>query len=217
MPHRDPQTGQFVADDGMAGIDDIEVATFNAELGVQASDLTGGTGFTGGDAEEFLGVEVVDYDEIVDRNEHLVLMEASHALNAYINSTSSADGTLKATAEVSAQPTLSTNSYAVTTDTVNSENETGVGRGQQEDTIDLIGRPLSAVAHAPFNDTATGIGGGGSAGHDNYDTRTFPGEFARFHPRDELFVNAEIEVWNTDDSGVHLEVVGQHVYGVMAD
>ena len=40
MPHRDPQTGQFLPHDEEQ-YDDIEVATFGANLGVQAGDLWG--------------------------------------------------------------------------------------------------------------------------------------------------------------------------------
>lgn len=208
--------GQFVSvDEDM--FSDIEVATFASNAGVTASDLDGETSF-GGEAQVFEGIEVIDYDEIVDRNEELVLLAAMHSLVVYANSTETADGTVAAGVEVSADPSLTPATSRVV-DTRNNDLPPGdsqvTGTGSTDDSIDLIGRPLSAVGHAPFSDGASGVGGGGSAGEDSISLSMAPAEFGRFHPRDELFVNGEIRAWNIDDAGVHANVSGQHVYGVV--
>jgi len=219
MPHRDPDTGQFLPH-GAERYEDIEVASWGVNLGVQASDLSGSTGFAGGDIDEFEGVQALDYDEFVDRNEELVLLQAQHSLTVYANSTETADGTVAAAVEISADPSLSdptnlvagisTNASVPPDSVVSARTSAG-----DDDSIDIIGRPLYAVGTGAFSDGSSGAGGGGSAGRDSVESDMFPAEFGRFHPRDELFVNGEFRVWNVDDAGVHLAVTGQHVYGVL--
>lgn len=214
MPHRDPQTGQFVADSDR--FDDYEVVTFSGGLGIQAADLTGGTGFSGGQSLTFDGTEVLDYDEVVDRNEELHLLEAQHALMVFANSTSTADGTVSAAAEISASPSRSAAANVITSTTA-TDDDPVVGAAFEDDTIDVLGRVLHATGHSPFSDSAGGVGGAGSAGEDSVTVEMPPEPVARFHPRDELFLNGELVIWNIDDSGVHLAVQGQHVYGVSHD
>jgi len=214
MPHRDPVTGQFTAES--AQFDDIEMTTFAAGVGIQASDLSGGTGFNGGDTETFSGLELVDFDEFVDRNEELHLLSAEHVLSVFVNSTETADGTVAVSAGVSADPARIP-SDGVLTSAANTVEGNVVGLSETDDSIDLIGRNLMATAHAPFTDGSSGTGGGGSAGHDESDATMFPAEAGRFHPRDELFLNGTIKAWNIDDAGVHAQINGQHVYGVVED
>lgn len=222
MVHRDPETGRFLPGSGEAW-DDIEVSTFAASVGVQASDLTGGTGFGGGDNNEWEGLELIDYDDIVDRNEELRLLGIAHHLAVYVNSTETADGSVAAAVEVSASPSLTTTTQRAARPTTGALSTTGAGAGNAvggsdvDDTIDLVGRPLAATGHAPFSDGATGVGGGGSEGMDSQESTLFPAEFGRFHPRDELFLNGRISAWNIDDAGVHVTLSGQHVYGVLAE
>lgn len=200
----------------MNTFDDIEVVTFDAGVGIEASNLAGNTGFQGETVSQFEGLELVDYDEIVDRNERLVLLQAHHALSVYANSTETADGTVAAAVEISASPAVtSVGQVRLSTSSVNGNDY--VGSAGLDDTIDLIGRPLAAVGHAPFSDGSTGTGGGGSAGEDQVSVTDLPREMAEFHPRDELFLNGEMEPWNVDDAGIHLIVKGQHIYGVEGD
>ena len=216
MAARDPETGQFVSG-GTAQYNDIEVVTFGAETGVKAADLDG-TSTYGGEANTFEGLEIVDYDDIVDRNEELVLLGAHHRLSVFANSTATADGTVSASVEVSASPSITDPTATV----VNAESESFddsdvVGQGQSDDTIDVLGRPLVATAGAPFTDGANGASGSGSSGEDAVHVSMAPMEFGRFHPRDELFINGKFRSWNIDDQGIHLNVTGQHVYGVLPD
>lgn len=214
MAARDPQTGQFVS--SSESYDDIEVATFEADIGAAAADLDGLTDFDG-EFADFEGHLVIDYDDLVDRNEELHLLSAQHGLNVYQNSTATADGTVRAYAEVSSSPSRSI-LPGITTASLQGDTTDGAGvvggQASFSDTIDVIGRPMEATAHGPFSDGATGVGGGGSAGSDSVEVHNPPTEMARFHPRDELFVNGRFNVWNISDAGIHITVVGQHVYGV---
>ena len=221
MAHRDPQTGQFVSSGAENqrdhGFDGIEVATFHADFGMEAADLTGGTGFTGGDGDNFEGIEVIDFGDFCDRNERLQLLHATHILTAYANSTETADGTVRIAAEVSASPSRSSAVHSLGNDDVESSQDTVVGGATTDDSIDILGAPLIATGHAPFSDGASGVGGGGSAGEAVVRLANPPAPICDFHPRDELFVNGGLEVWNVDDAGVHGELTGQHIYGVVDD
>jgi len=222
MPHRDPDTGQFLPHSSTR-YDDVEVATWSATFGLEASNHSGNTGFNGGDRYDVEGIEVIDYDEFVDRDEDLRLLSAQHRMFVCSNSTQTADGTVVAAVEVSSSPAISgptqnlgkTIGAAVDTDTGGGASGEALGRSRTEDTIDIIGRPLGSMAGSPFSDGSSGAGGGGSAGEDSYQSEMFPAESGRFHPRDELFVNGQVTAWNIDDAGSHVAVGGQHVYGVL--
>lgn len=180
-------------------------------MGVQAADLAGGVGFGGGDVNAFEGLQVIDYDDIVDRNEELRLLSVFHEITVWQNATASADGNVAFAVEVSSAPTRNIAGSAPGTGPVDGN---VVGGSSSDDTIDIIGRNLFAVAHGPYSDTVNGLGGGGAEGHDQYEATLFPLEFGRFHPRDELFLNGQLTAWNIDDAGVHAKFEGQHVYGV---
>jgi hypothetical protein len=215
--HRDPETGQFLAHDSVT-FEDIEVVSFSANVGVQAADLSGATGFVGQDNAEFEGLLLVDFDDVVDRNEELRLLSAEHRATAFINSTSTEDGTVSVSAEVSASPSLTdVTGRAADASTDSFDDGPVTGRADNDDSIDLLGRPMTMTGHAPFFDSSSGAGGGGSAGEDSVDMDAAPAEFGRFHPRDELFLNGRIESWNVADAGIHLSVAGQHVFGVTED
>jgi len=220
MPHRDPETGQFLSHDETS-YTDIEVVSMGTSVGVEAGNLGGATGFNGGAVNDFEAQQLVDYDEIVDRNEELRLLYAQHCIVVYANSTETADGTVSVSAEVSADPSIT----GVTQAAGRPQNGSSAGTDDDtvtagvypnsDDSIDIVGRVLTAVGHSPFSDGGTGVGGGGSAGEDSYDSTMFPAEFGRFHPRDELFLNGRLVAWNVDDSGIHVNFSGQHVYGVV--
>lgn len=209
MPHRDPETGQFLSHE-KTRFTDHEVASFTARIGIPAADMAGATGFSG-EANTVEGIELLDYDDIVDRNEELVLLHAEHYLSCYANSTETEDGTLRVMAEISASPS---NVLGIGLATADLDGDFD-GATSNTDSIDLLGRPLVAVSQAPFSDSATGMGGGGDVGDDEVTLQSPPGEVARFHPRDELFTNLNMVAWNIDDSGAHIEISGQHVYGVV--
>lgn len=214
MPGRDPETGQFVSGGGQ--FQDYEVATTQVVITIPAEDLDGTTGSGFPDGDVFEGIEVFDYDELVDRNEELHLLRAAHGLTVYSNSTSTEDGSIRGSVEVSSSPARQGSrgapgqggSTAGADGIVNFDT-------QKTDSIDLIGRVLTGFAGAPFSDTTTGVGGAGSAGEDREVLAGgMPGSLGRFHPRDELFLNGVLECSNIADAGIGLTVDIQHVYGV---
>lgn len=214
MASRDPETGQFVS--GREQYQDYEVATTQVVMTIPAADLDGtaGSGFPNGD--NFEGIEVFDYDELVDRNEELHLLRAAHGLTVYSNSTATADGSIRGTVEISSSPARQGSRGAPGTGG-NTAGDAGIVNfdTQKTDSIDLIGRVLTGFAGAPFSDGATGVGGAGSAGEDREVLAAgMPGSLGRFHPRDELFLNGVLECSNIDDAGIGLTVDIQHVYGV---
>jgi hypothetical protein len=202
----------------MPNCDDIEVVTFSATVGVPAAQLDGSTAFGGGDNHKFNGLQLVDYDSVVDRNEELRLVDGYHRMVPSINSTETADGSLRAAVAVLAEPSL-----PGVVDQAANQKGTDIGDSEVDgeattsDSIDLIGRPLSGIATGPFSDSGTGVGGGGSSAGDEYRLASAPAEFGQFHPRDELFLAGRLEVDNVDDAGVHIQMTGQHMYEVVHD
>lgn len=213
MAVRDPVTGQFRSA-VQENYDDIEVASWLTHLGVQAADLTGTTGF-GGQTDEWENHQVVDLDDILDRDEAADLIAAYHRVVVFQNSTATADGTVQAHVEVATSGNRLLGPAMGNTDAVGGAGDV-VGTTTSQDTIDLIGRALTATGHAPFSDGATGVGGGGSAGEDQVALSFPPGRLGQFHPRDEVVLNGRFAAWNIDDAAIHVMVSGQHWYGVKA-
>jgi len=220
MPHRDPRTGQFLSHDETE-FEDVEVASFGFEGGVVAAALEGGTGYGGADEGGFRGGQLIDYDEIVDRGQELHLLEAQHRMSVWQNSTATEDGSFRVYAEISTAGTYEMPELRdvdvndLTDDAAVDRDDEMNGQLATSDGIDLVGRPLVATAIGQFYNAGTGAGGGSSAGEDSYVSDYFPGEMGRFHGRDELNLNLGWDASNIDDAGVHVDISGQHVYGVL--
>lgn len=215
MSVRDPQTGQFVSAEE-AGFDDWELQSFRGAVGIEAANLTGGTGFAGGDNNAFEGLPLVDFDNVLDRDEIAHLVRAVHRVVVYINSTETADGTFATAVEVSSSPSQSQAATLGTesADSIGNDDFVGIDALRGSDSMDIIGPVLQAVATAPFSDGATGVGGGGAAGDATVVLEGFPDVVGQFHPRDELFFNGGSTAWNIDDAAVHIQINGQHLYGI---
>lgn len=212
-------TGQFLPKGTTPeSFEDVEVVTFQGNAGVEAANLAGDVGFNG-ELAQFEGEALIDYDDVVDRNESLLLLRADHHLYVFQNSTATEDGVTEAVVGISAAPSRTAVELA-NHDTSAIAGATGgaVGGARTQDTIDLIGRPLAAAAHSPFVDTVNQLGGSGAEGRDDVTIEgPIPEVVGRFHPRDELFFNGQIRTWNIADAGVHVMVEGQHIYGVLED
>ena len=219
MPARDPETGQYVAGGTLADYTDFEVHTSTSHMDIDAADVDGTTSAEYPDGQDFEGFQIIDFDELVDRNEVLDLLRAQHALTVYGNSTGTEDGSIRGAVEVSSSPTLqAVDDLAPTAQKAIDDSDFNVNfRLYSTDSIDIVGRPLIGHAGQPFSDTATGVGGSGSTGEDSYTLSGFPEVIARFHPRDELFLNGVLEASNVADAGIHLDVSIQHLYGVRSD
>lgn len=218
MVHRDPETGRYLPHDDVQ-FEDIELASFGFEGGATAASLEGGTSYGGADQGRVLAGQLLDYDELCDRSEELVLLEAQHRLSCWQNATATEDGSFRVYAEISTAQALELPDVAQVETAEFPPGQGGednlVGSVDSSDGIDLVGRPLAATAGGSFYNSANGAGGSGSSGEDSYESDYWPGETGRFHPRDELNLNLRFEASNIDDAGVHIDLVGQHLYGVV--
>lgn len=220
-PHRDPETGKFTSSQTF---EDIEVVTGAEIVGIDSLATDGDFGDDFPESATFEGLQLIDYDEIVDRNEALHLLEAHHHLDVYLREDTSPSGTymMRAHAEVSASPARqvaidAANAGDVEADTTGLEvSEFG---STFDDSIDLIGRALSAAATGgPIQGTFDADSGGGQSsgtpGSDTVDLDSLPAPIAEFHPRDELFLNGVLESSNADVA-MYMELNYQHLYGVV--
>lgn len=178
---------------------------------IAAADLDGETGQGGGqyDFQADLvswglaggmraGVEVAE----------ILLVESR--LDAWINSTETEDGTLQVVAEVGtdgdSRMVERGDTNIQTTDILASNIDRVDGTGTFDADLWSV---LSAVAHAPFSDSATGVGGAGTAGHDEHvvDYRGWGGGPIVDGDDDDVFNHVGFRTWNVDDSAVHAQVL----------
>lgn len=99
MVHRDPETGQYVADDGMkmAHYADYVFQHVHSEYQVPAGDLPGAFPIQESD------IRVIPLDDLLDRQERADLVAIQiHALQASVPGTSSAESGLEARFELRA-------------------------------------------------------------------------------------------------------------------
>lgn len=218
-PHRDPVTGQFTGTDDMDSFDDVEVATAQT---VVAGDPTSTLGADFPSELRFENLELVDYDDIVDRNESLHLLRAQHALVVFARGNAGAPGAVRGTVEISTSPSRQVaGNMGSTTNTTLSATQNNLGGGgtrslTTDDSIDLIGRVLEAGAEVVHQDVGSSTASGASRSADRYTADGFPAEVGRFHPRDELFANGVIEADGVDVE-IYAAVNVQHVYGVLEE
>lgn len=214
MPHRDPETGKFVAGSGTDS-GEIEMVSDQRHISISANSLDGSTGQFGGEETLFEGLQLYDLDEILDRDESARLVYASHEVEVYVNSTSTSDGTFRFSGEFSASPARqvirSVDALQTVDDIDGATNEVDVNAADPDDTQDLLGPGLTATGFAPFSDGATGVGGAAGAGTAGWEGQ--PGN-PQFHPRDEVFLNGCLTAWNIADAAVHVDVDYQHIYVV---
>lgn len=219
IPHRDPETGQFVSGGGsLADIlhrSDIEVATFEASLTIPSTQ-------TGVTADDFIeGQEVYQLDEILDRGERGVMLAASHVFNVGLvdldNTAPTEVGRVYALAEVSTAGVIQVGTDPTTQGQPSTEiagrdgNFDAASNPRFDDSLDLIGRPLTVEMWQGFRDAVDQAGGGANNQQDRWDG--VPADPV-FHPRDEVEYNTRVGLDNVHDPGVIMRVNGQHVYRV---
>lgn len=228
MPHRDPVTGQFVSGSGRPGeqYDEVETVHFNEEVIVAAADLPGTTAGGLADASQFEGILIYDADQIVDRHEVLEFIGGRHHLTCMITSTQTADGSLRATAEVSSSPEIRGSELWVNpsgADPINDQNVSNLTGDEAQhnqlilsETVDLLGPALQATAHGPVTDGTNGVGASGSIESDQVVLGPVPGGYM-LDRRDELFFNGVIEASNVDDTSIIASLMGTHHWGVRSE
>lgn len=192
-------------------------------LSVPASAVGGQTDQEFGQSGQFEALEMYELDDVaLDRDEIAVLLWAEHDLIAGILSTATADGTLHVGLEVSASPALSAITRplggASLTPGVGSHETSGdfdveIANNAAENNADIVGRTLHALAYGPITDGATGVGGAGTAGTDEWVGS--PAAEPVWDVRDSMFLNGFVEHSNDDDAALFAELRYRHVYGVM--
>jgi len=209
MPHRDPQTGKFVAGSSDSDIDRMEQLHASSTLSVAAADLDGGVGQAFGEQDTFEGVLLYDFEQALDRDEVGVIQWQAQHITVYGTSTSTADGTVRGSVEFSLSPDLSRGVQAVQA-TQPVDDQTGnsftIDRSPEVRTVtgDVLGRHLTAVGFSPFSDGTSGVGGSGGAGTDAWEGPILVDPVV--DDRDALFANGAIEVSNVSDAAVHVDI-----------
>lgn len=222
MPHRDPETGQFVAD-AVSKFDHLEMATWSLPLSVPAADLDGTTQQFYGENALMEGQLVVDWDDVFDRHAVGRIIRAMHRVWLQPTGTQTADSAAFGIFEISSSPALQAVTDAPNATLDGADFSDGPGAAGDfdiqvspdatvfDDTIDLLGRPLNVAAQGPFTDGTNGPGGAGSAGEDDLMWDPISYDIDR---RDELFVNAIMGAQNISDGPIGAYLVGQYVVGV---
>lgn len=215
MPRRDPSTGKFVSGQS---IDDVEYVSFYQVLSLGANDLGGATDEFYAEEVNFEGVELYDMDKVIDRHEVGELIHAQHRLAIQPTGTQTADSAAYASVEISSSPARKLPVRLGPTalnDIPDTDGITGLaGHTETDESLDLLGRVLSAMSQGPFTDGTTGTGGGGAAGHDEVDFDPIDWSMDR---RDEVYINGTIGAQNVADGPIGAIVTGQHVYSVAED
>lgn len=194
----DPQLSSI----GTTPFDDFERFHAHKEFSVPAADMTGATGQKG---EQFEAEEFFLSDLNVGRGEVAEIVAFYAQLNVFSNSTQTADGTVRARAGVGVDNPGPVSAVA-------EKNYTGL-----EGNIDTYAVTtdnashlimLSATGSSAFSDSATGLGGGGSTGTDEYDTN-YRGEFGSgptVTTDGKLEGDINLEAWNIDDAAIHADL-----------
>lgn len=223
MPHRDPETGQFLShDETKRDFKDITVQRQTDHFSVAAADLDGSTGQQGG--QHFVATSDLDIDIAggLDRNEVAKLLATRLTVQAFVNSTATADGTVEAELEYSteAAPEIIEQRGEGTIATAGLEGG-AVDRLHSEVTNSPeVLAWARAVGHNPFSDGASGVGGGGSAGETTYvmEYGELLGEAApEFDRHSDIHTHVALRNWNMADAAIHATGNLDLVWGIFED
>lgn len=181
MPHRDPETGQFVSGQGGGSYRDFSVTNIGAQWQVPASELPGAfpinATFSLGDA-----VQDLHHDQLAR------LVQGQVQMQATVPGTLSAESTLLSVMELSidADPAVAGENLEQTeeTDVVGQFNRKFAVNVDEPDVIAL----QTEVNEGSFRDTTTGTGGGADAKTPSI-TRVYPGGGPEVDRRDNLYLH----------------------------
>lgn len=208
MPHRDPSTGQFVAS---SSVEDVEIVSFGVPISVAASTLDGATDSFYGEQATFEGELLYDLDQIVDRHEVGELLRAEHRAVIQPTGTQTADSAAFLVAEIGASPSLKLPGGVFDAADDQAGDFTINTILDHSDTVDLVGRPLVAMAQGPFTDGTNNLGGGGGPGDDSLELSPIGFDMDR---RDEMYLSGKMGAQNISDGPVTAYVIGRHVYEI---
>lgn len=219
MVYRDPETGQYVSDDGTmpARYDDYEFQHIHSRYTVPADELPGAFPLTETD------ITATNLDDVLDRHERAELVTLQvHSLQASVPGTSSAESALGARFELRA----GVGDELIQTDdrtTTANAGESGVVTAENwdSDSPDAL-YFASWVAEGGFADSTNGLGGGPDQTVLS-ETVHYPREFGacpEFDDRDDItesFRLADLGGADISDSLIVLDVSYTLVFAVHED
>lgn len=218
MVHRDPESGQFVAD-RHDQYDRIEEVATNFRMRGIAADLVGTTNNAWGEEATFDGEFVYDVDEVLGRDELGVMIWAEHYVSHTVTATQTADSTALWQLEIGTHETRAVAESAEAGDYSDVGNPGGdfnaeIKIDNVSTDIDLIGPILTSMAQPSFAEGA-GAGGGGTPAL--LEWVGAPAHDPTFDARDDIQANGVVRIQNVSDATWHGECTLRHVYGVMEE
>jgi hypothetical protein len=197
---------------------DVEHQQAWYQFSVAAGSLDGSTGERGG--QDDVGEQVLGGREPVaglERGEIAELLSVRLTTEAYVNSTSTADGAVRGSVEISREPVFQTvDGDQIVTGTGSNDglNYQVVGPGQTLEP-DVLARAQS-MGFAPFQDSASGVGGAGSTtqGRFEMDFLETYGSGPLFDRNDEFYTHVGWTQWNVDDAALHVDWYLDMAWGI---
>lgn len=194
---------------------DVEPVHIQTDFDVPAADLGGGTGQGFGEGGAFRGVNLLDMEDLIDRDEMAILLRANIRSMAMAPSTQTADGSVHSVVEIATDD----NVIAAADTTLGPWEDVDDNGGFQltpqasstnvaDNTDDIIGRVLESFSGSPFSDGATGVGGAGSTVIDEFDYLYPVRDGPAFDQRDDLYINGFLEHSNVSDAAIHVATGG---------
>lgn len=197
--------------------DRFESVYFEGQFSAPAADLGGQTGQGLGQDATFEGFDVFDVGEVLDRRDIGIPVWCRHQLWAYIGSTQTADGTVRADLEISLSATRKVAQPVGDniTDVADTSGDFGVDVNSEDflATDDLVGPSLEAVGHGPITDGTNGVGGGGTPGKSEWEGNPMLPPI--LDAGDDVFFNGALEHSNVSDAAIHADIDAWWVIGVL--
>lgn len=205
MPHRDPETGQFVSSAGHVGCyEDFDILHGMATHRIDAADLSGGEGGSTSDAP----VALFDMGDFIDEHDVAEVVSLFVRGQAYGPTTATDESFIRAVLQLSKDPSFNTNTAVdgalgganVTEDTIDT-----IATGAQDDEM-LWQTVVYGITN--HDDAANSEGGGGVVGESEefIEYRNVYGGGPVLDDDDEVYAPVSIEYDNISDHRALAEI-----------
>lgn len=217
-----------VSTGGVGGFESIETIHATAAINYPDTEFDQASDGDFGEGAIFEGITLIDWDEILDRNEVAQVLSAHHSMVVYLKvpHDDGAAGQARGQVEFSASPAMQACHALDTTNLDAIEDLDAPGDSDDEDALefqaittedtrDIVGPVLTASMYRGVNDATNGVGIGPTLPQ----PVTWEGEPPDFllDDRDELFLNGVFEVDNVASGALNdgwMEVSAYYVVGV---
>lgn len=208
MPQRDPSTGKFVAGGDVEHFDDLEHQTLRRHFSISAGNNDGTTGQFGGQTRTIENAESEKIAGGLSRGEVAELVAVQVKLRAFINSTQTADGTVRGAMELSTDtsPIMLSDAQKTAGD-VTANDGTTVDYAAWGDTSPEVLAFLESVSYGPITDGTNGVGGSGTSEtiEKVVPYRAWFGSGPTYDRHNDLNEHLLITQWNVADAATHLD------------